>query len=147
MLENGVKLVRCFVQKVRNSDDLPEVRWIPWGEFELWKHLVSSRYRFTVSDPALYIYIPREEYGRHEPLYSRVPQLAVNKITLYFFLKADQVLVPVSRYFSAEEYERIKPTFLRHFKAFENRNHTTKFLEDIHEEEGVCLQGLKPGLR
>lgn len=143
MLENGVKLVRCLVHKTRGLSETPEVRWIPWTEFELWKFMVSSQYRFTVSGETLYIYISRAEYARHEPVYSRLPHTAVNKITLYFFLKADQVLVPVSRYFPADDYERIKPVFLRHFKAFEDRNHVTKFLENVVEEMGIGLQGLR----
>jgi hypothetical protein len=140
MLENSVNLMRCLVHKVRGPENPGEVRWIPFNEFDLWKFMVSSQHHLTVEAEALYFYIPREEYERHEPLYSRLPQFPVNKITLYFFLKPAQVLVPISRYFPAEEYDRIKPTFLSHFKAFEDRNHSTKFLEDLAEESGVCLQ-------
>ena len=140
MFEHSVKLIRCLVHKPRGPEDPGEVRWIPFNEFDLWKFMVSSQHHLTVTAEALYFYISREEYERHEPLYSRLPQFPVNKITLYFFLKSAQVLVPVSRYFPAEEYDRIKPTFLGHFRVFEDHNHSTKFLEDIAEETGVCLR-------
>jgi hypothetical protein len=147
MFENAVKLVRCLVNKPANPTGEGEVRWIPFSEFELWKYMVSNQYRFTVAGETLHFYVSREEYDRHEPLYARLAPIAVNRITLYFLFKADQVLVPVHRYFSAEEYEQIKPRFLGHFKAFEDRNHATRFLEDIVEEEGLCLSGLKTGPR
>jgi hypothetical protein len=143
MFENAVKMVRCLVHKAPESAGPVEVRWIPLTEFELWKFMVHSQYHFTVAEETLFFYISRAEYARHEPVYSRLPHTEVNKITLYFFFKSDQVLVPVSRYFSAAEYAQIKPAFLQHFKAFEDRNHATKFLEEIVEETGLCLQGPK----
>ena len=105
--------------------------------------MVTTQYRFTVSDERIYIYISLPEYEAHEALYSRLPQVELNKITLYFFLKADQILVPVTRYFPKEQYPAIKPLFLKHFKAFEDRNHATRVLEEIIEEEGRGLRNLQ----
>jgi hypothetical protein len=142
MFKDAVKLVHCLVAKPDPSPSGPEVRFIPQVEFDLWKFMITHQYRFTVSDEKIYIYISRREYEEHEALYSRLPQVELNKITLYFFLKADQILVPVTRYFPREQYPTIKPLFLDHFKDFEDRNHATKVLEEIIEEEGRGLRNL-----
>jgi hypothetical protein len=142
MLKDAVKLVHCLVDRPDQCPSGPEVRFIPRAEFDLWKYMVTRQYHFTVSDEKIFMYISRREYEAHEALYSRLPQVELNKITLYFFLKADQILVPVTRYFPKEQYPAIKPLFLNHFKAFEDRNHATKVLEEIIEEEGLGLRNL-----
>jgi hypothetical protein len=142
MFKDAVKLVHCLVARTDPSPSGPEVRYIPQTEFGLWKYMVTRQYHFAVSDERIYIYISRREYEAHEALVSRLPQVVLNKITLYFFLKADQILVPVTRYFPQEQYPAIKPLFLNHFKAFEDRNHATKVLEEIVEEEGRGLRNL-----
>ena len=143
MFKDAVKLVHCLVDKTGLSPSVPEVRYIPQTEFDLWKYMVTRQYHFTVSDEKIYFYISLPEYETHEALYSRLPQVELNKITLYFYLKADQILVPVCRYFPKEQYPEIKPLFLSHFKAFEDRNHATKVLEEIVEEEGRGLRNLQ----
>jgi hypothetical protein len=142
MFKDAVKLVRCLVDKSDSCPSGPEIRFVPQTEFDLWKYMVTRQYSFTVSDEKVYLYISRQEYEAQEALYSRLPQVAVNKITLYFFLKADQVLVPVIRFFPQEQYPSIKPVFLSHFKHFEDRTHATKVLEEIVEEEGLGLRNL-----
>jgi len=142
MFKDAVKLVHCLVNKTGAYPSGPEVRFVPQSEFDLWKYMVTRQYQFTVSDEKIYIYIPHREYEAHEALYSRLPQVELTKITLYFFLKADQILVPVTRYFPKEHYPAIKPLFLDHFKAFEDRNHVTKVLQEIMEEEGRGLRNL-----
>ena len=142
MFKNAVKLVRCRVDKPDSCPSGPEIRFIPQTEFDLWKFMITRQYQFLVSEEMIYMYISRREYEAHEALYSRLPQVAVNKITLYFFLKADQILVPVVRFFPQEQYPAIKPVFLNHFKDFEDRNHVTKVLEEIIEEEGLGLRKL-----
>ncbi len=142
MFKDAVKLVHCLVTKADPGPSGPEVRFIPQAEYDLWKYMVASQYHFTVSDEKIYLYISRREYEAHEALCSRLPQVEINKITLYFFLKADQVLVPVIRYFPKERYPAIKPLFLNHFRDFEDRNHATKVLKEIVEEEGLGLRNL-----
>jgi hypothetical protein len=142
MVEDALKLVRCRLDRPEPSPSGPEIRFIPQGEFDLWKFMVTRQYSFTVSDEKIYLYISRREYEAHEALYSRLPQVAVNKITLYFFLKADQILVPVIRFFPQEQYQAIKSVFLSHFKHFQDRTHATKVLEEIVEEEGLGLRNL-----
>jgi hypothetical protein len=142
MFKDAIKLVHCLVGKTDHCPSGPEVRFIPQVEFDLWKYMVTRQYHFTVSDERIFMYIPRREYEAHEALYSRLPQIELNKITLYFFLKTDQLLVPVTRYFAKEQYPTIKLLFLSHFKAFEDRNHATKVLEEIIEEEGLGLRNL-----
>jgi hypothetical protein len=142
MFKDAVKLVHCLVNKTAPCPSGPEVRYVPQTEFDLWKYMVTQQHHFSVSDEKIYIYISRREYEAHEALYSRLPQVELNKITLYFFLKVDQILVPVIRYFPKEQYPQIKPLFLNHFKDFEDRSHATKVLEEIIEEEGLGLRNL-----
>jgi hypothetical protein len=142
MFKDAVKLVRCRVDKPNSGPSGPEIRFIPQTEFDLWKFMITRQYQFTVSEELIYMYISRREYAAHEALYTRLPRVAVNKITLYFFLKVDQILVPVVRFFPREQYPVIKPVFLSHFKDFEDRNHATRVLEEIIEEEGMALHNL-----
>jgi hypothetical protein len=145
MLNQATKVVRCLVRKFPGDDSVTEIRFIPYTEFELWKYLMTTQYRFDVSREEIHLYLPREEYERNEAVFSRLPRFEVVKITLYFFLKEDQVLVPVVRYFPSADYARIKPVYLKHYRAFEDRNHAAKVLEEIEEEQGVCLRNLPPG--
>jgi hypothetical protein len=141
-MKNAIKLVRCLLIKKRGAKNKPQTRFIPYPEFELWKYYISRQYNFSVSEEEIFLWLPQEEYDRRKDHLSHLNVLAVHKVTLYFFLKNEGVLVPVTRFFQESDFAKVKPLFLKHFEEFQDENHMTKVLEHIQEEKGVCLKNL-----
>jgi hypothetical protein len=134
------KIVYCVVRKKRGKKHIEEVRLIPYEEFGLWKFFISKQYGFTVLSEDMYLWLPQKDYLKRENLYSRIESLPARKVTLYFFLKPDGILVPVTRFFLQSDYANIKPVFLKHFKEFEDEHHTTKVLDHMTEDDGFCIR-------
>ena len=135
-MENALKLVRCLLIKKKGAKKKPETRFIPYQEFELWKYYISRQYNFSVSNEEIFLWLPQEEYDRRKDRLGRLDGIAVQKVTLYFFLKNEGVLVPVTRFFQESDFPTVKPLFLKHFEEFQDENHMTKVLEHIREEKG-----------
>jgi hypothetical protein len=138
---NATKLVRCLLTK-KGKKTPPETRFIPIQEFELWKFFVSKQYNFTITNEEIYLWLPQEEFERKKDRLGRLDGISVHRITLYFFLKNEGVLVPVTRYFQESDIPKVKPLFLKHFEEFKDEKNITKVLENIQEEKGVCLKNL-----
>ncbi len=141
-MKNAVKLVRCLLTKAKVAKNKAETRFIPYQEFELWKYFISRQYNFTVSREEIFLWLPQEEFDRKKDRLSRLEGIPVHKVTLYFFLKNEGVLVPVTRYFQKSDFPKAKPLFLKHFEEFQGEGNITKALEHIQEEKGVCLKNL-----
>jgi hypothetical protein len=142
-MKNTEKLVRCLLTKKKGSKNKSETRFIPYQEFELWKYYISRQYDYTVSDEEIFLWFPQEEFDRKKDRLDRLDGIPVHKVTLYFFLKNDGVLVPVTRFFQKSDFPKVKPLFLKHFEEFQDEKHLTKVLEHIQEEKGVCLKNIK----
>ena len=141
-MKNAIKVVRCLLTKKKGTKTVSETRFIPFQEFELWKFYVSKQYNFTITNQELYLWLPQEEFERKKSRLSRLPGISVHKVTLYFFLKEEKVLVPVTRFFQESDFPKVKPLFLKHFEEFQDEKHLAKVLEQIQEEKGVCLKNL-----
>ena len=141
-MENAIKLVRCLLIKGKGSKAKPEARFIPFQEFELWKFYISRQHHFNVTKEEIFLWLPQKEFERKKDRLGRLNEIPVHKITLYFFLKNEGVLVPVTRYFLESDFLKVKPIFLKHFEEFQNESHMTKVLEHIQEERGVCLKNI-----
>ncbi|OGP49914.1 MAG: hypothetical protein A2Y79_02945 [Deltaproteobacteria bacterium RBG_13_43_22] len=142
MTKDSIKLVHCVLSKKKGTKKKAEARFIPYQEFELWKYFISHQYEVTVSEEDIYLWIPQKEFERKKASFVHVEWLPVHKITLYFFLKNEGVLVPVTRFFQESDYPKVKPLFLKHFEEFQDEGHMTKVLEHIQEEKGVCLKNI-----
>jgi hypothetical protein len=140
-MKNNLKLVRCLLTK-KGAKNKTETRFIPYEEFELWKYYISRHYKFTISDEEIFIWLPQEEFELEKDRLGRLDWIAVHKVTLFFFLKNEGVLVPVTRFFQESDYPEVKPLFLKHFEEFKDEKHITKVLENVQEEKGVCLKNL-----
>lgn len=138
---NAIKLVRCLLTK-KGKKSPPETRFIPIQEFELWKFFVSKQYNFTITDEEIYLWLPQEEFERKKDRLGRLTEIPVHKVTLYFFLKNEGVIVPITRYFQESDFPKVKPLFLKHFAEFQDDKNITKVLEQVQEEKGVCLKNL-----
>lgn len=142
-MKNAQKVVRCLLTKKKETKATPETRFIPFQEFELWKFYVSKQYNFTITNEEIYLWLPQEEFERKKARLGRLAGVPVHKVTLYFFLKNEKVLVPVTRFFQESDFPKVKPIFLKHFAEFEDEKNITKVLEQVQEEKGVCLKNLQ----
>ncbi len=142
MTKDAIKLVQCLLSKKKGAKKKAEARFIPYQEFDLWKYYISNQYEVTVSEEDIYLWIPQKEFERKQASLVHVEWIPVHKITLYFFLKNEGVLVPVTRFFQESDYPKVKPLFLKHFEEFQDETHMTKVLEHIQEEKGVCLKNI-----
>jgi hypothetical protein len=139
-MKNSIKLVRCHLSKKRGGKKKPETRFIPCEEFELWRYFITRQYQFVISDEEIFIWLPQKEYDRKQDRLKHLEGIPVHKITLYFFLKKERVLIPATRFFQDSDIPKVKPLFLKHFEEFRDQGHTTKVLEHVYEEKGICLK-------
>lgn len=142
MTKDAIKLVQCRLTKKRGSKSKFETRFVPFQEFELWKYYISRQHGFQVSHEEIFLWLPKREFDRKKDRFIHLDWIPVHKVTLYFFLKNEGVLVPVTRFFEESDYLKVKPLFLKHFEEFQDENHMTKVLEHVKEEKGVCLKNI-----
>jgi hypothetical protein len=142
MTKNAIKLVKCRLTKKGGPKNKFEIRFVPFQEYELWKYYISRQYDFTVSSEEIFLWMPKKEFDRKKDSYERIDWIPVHKVTLYFFLKNEGVLVPVTRFFQESDYPKVKPLFLKHFEEFQDESHITKVLDHVQEEKGVCLKNI-----
>ena len=142
MTKNAIKLVKCLLTKKKGQKPTTETRFVPFQEYELWKYYISRQYDFAASSEEIFLWLPKREFDRKKDSYGHVEWIPVHKLTLYFFLKNEGVLVPVTRFFQESDYSKVKPLFLKHFEEFQDESHMAKVLEHIKEEKGVCLKNL-----
>jgi hypothetical protein len=140
MTRDAIRLVQCLLSKKKGNKSKSEIRFVPYQEFEFWKYYISNHYGFSVSNEEIFIWLPEKEFTKRKERLAHIPSIPVHKVTLYFFLKKDGILVPLTRFFREADYKKVRPVFLKHFEEFDNENHLTKVLEHINEEKGVCLR-------
>ena len=139
MMKDAVKLVHCQLHK-KGTKKKAEARFIPFQEFDLWKFYITHQYNFSIGGEEIYLWLPKSEFDRKKSSFQRLTWIPVHKVTLYFFLKNEGVLVPVTRFFEGDEYKKVKPLFLKHFEEFQDESHGTKVLEHVREEKGICIK-------
>lgn len=142
MTKDAIKLVQCRLSKKKGSKNKFETRFVPYQEFELWKYFITRQYEFQISREEIFLWLPKREFDRKKDRFLHADWIPVHKVTLYFFLKNEGVLVPVTRFFQESDYNKVKPLFLKHFEEFQDESHMTKVLEHVKEEKGVCLKNL-----
>ena len=142
MTKDAIKLVQCRLSKKKGSKNKFETRFVPFQEYELWKYYMFRQYGFHISHEEIFLWLPKREFDRKKDRFIHLDWIPVHKVTLYFFLKNDGVLVPVTRFFQESDYPKVKPLFLKHFEEFQDESHMTKVLEHVKEEKGVCLKNL-----
>jgi len=140
--KDAIKLIQCRLTKKKGSKNKPETRFVPFQEYELWKYYMSRQYNVTLTNEEIFLWLPQREFERKKDRFSHVSWIPVHKVTLYFFLKNEGILVPVTRFFQESDYPKVKPLFLKHFEEFQDESNITKVLEHVKEEKGVCLKNI-----
>ena len=124
-----MKLVKCVVKNLETQKQ--QTRFIPLLEFNLWEHLLRNKHKIEVVEKQTIIWVDKEEYERKKNIYSKFFQEEVMKITLYLFSKEEEMLIPVIRFLSKEDYPELKAILLSHYQGQDTEN--------LVEEEGYCV--------
>jgi hypothetical protein len=108
--EDPVAMVRCRLD--RNQDN-SEIRFIPASEFDLWRHLMESKYSRTVTVEDVSVWVPEKADVWDEGI--DADQLAA--VVRLRFEKAGPrgTTIPVIRYLATETYREARAALLKHF--------------------------------
>ncbi|HEY6546690.1 MAG TPA: hypothetical protein VI589_02255 [Vicinamibacteria bacterium] len=109
-----IPLVRCRLSGAE-SDSTNALRYVPLGEFGLWKHLMETRHGRQVSVESISVWIA-EESARWNSGFAAEDLEPVLRVRLEV-LDESGVCVPVERYFPAETYPMAQEALLKHFEG------------------------------
>ena len=109
---NPVALVRCRLDGPQEVGD-EALRYIPLGEFELWRHLMETRHRRHVAVESVSHWIA-EDAARWNSGYSADDLQPVIRVHLEI-PGPSGVPIPVERFFPAETYPQAQEALLSHF--------------------------------
>jgi hypothetical protein len=108
--DSPVAMVRCRLDPSRNTS---EVRYIPATEFDLWRHLMESKYGRTVEVEAVSVWVPEKpgvwDDGIDGDQLEPVVRLRFEKPGPY------GTAIPVVRYLQRESFREAKAALLAHF--------------------------------
>lgn len=111
MPTESLPMVRCHLD---GSDDRPDrvLRYIPAAEFELWRYLMETRHRRTVTIQEIAVWVPdREGVGSEVDVDELEPVLRIE----FEKPRSDGLTVPVRRFLAAETYPDVQAALLAHF--------------------------------
>jgi len=106
-----IPMVRC---RLDGPQDVPErnLRYVPLGEFELWKHLMETRHHRAVTVEQVSIWVP-EDAARWNSGY--VAEDLEPVLQLRFQKPGPQgTVLTLERYFPAETYPEAQEALLGH---------------------------------
>ncbi|HET7745934.1 MAG TPA: hypothetical protein VFM29_01455 [Vicinamibacteria bacterium] len=109
-----IPLVRCYLDG-RETDPARAVRYIPLGEFDLWKHLMESRHGRRIDVDEVSVWVPETP-----ELWSSVSDADTLDpvLRIHFERPGPQGFpVPVERFLPAETYPQAQEALLSHFEA------------------------------
>ena len=110
-----IPMVRCYLLERGAEAQTRSLRFVPYNEFELWKYLMSHKYRFLVLEPEESLWIDDEERKRMPGVYEKFGSERVHQVRLLRYLERARMFVPIFRYFPESDYERRKKAFLHHY--------------------------------
>jgi hypothetical protein len=108
-----VPMVRCHMGP--GDDPSQTLRYIPLGEFELWRFMMETRHQRTVTVDDVSLWVPEDA-----SLLTSIadPELCEPVLRIQFDARSPYgVPVPVQRFLSAETYPEAEAALLSHFDA------------------------------
>jgi hypothetical protein len=104
-------MVRCHLDGVE-EDPARALRYIPAEDFDLWRHLMETRHRRTVTVAEVSVWI-----ADGDACLAHIDAEGLEPVLRLRFEKPgpEGVLVPVERFFAAETYPEAKAALLAHF--------------------------------
>ncbi len=108
--ETPVAMVRCRLDENR---DQPQVRYVPAAEFDLWRHLMTSKHRRAVTVEHVSVWVPETP----DTWDDAIDADRLHPVVRVRFDKAGPQgsVVPVVRYLPTEALPEAKAALLAHF--------------------------------
>ena len=106
-------MVRCHLGP--GDDPARTLRYIPLGEFELWRFMMETRHQRTITVEDVSLWVPEDA-----SLLTSIadPELCEPVLRIQFDARgAYGVPVPVQRFLSAETYPEAQAALLSHFES------------------------------
>ena len=107
-----IPMVRCHLGP--GDDPAHTLRYIPLGEFELWRFMMETRHQRTISVEEVSLWVPEEA-----SLLNTIadPELCEPVLRVHFDVRGQYGFpVPVERFLSAETYPEAQAALLSHFQ-------------------------------
>ncbi|HEY7412318.1 MAG TPA: hypothetical protein VII13_16335 [Vicinamibacteria bacterium] len=113
-MSEPITMVRCRLDGV---DDVPArtLRYIPYAEFGLWKHLMETKHGRTVTVEETSVWVV-EDAARWNSGYEPEDLEPVLHFRLQLVAR-EGTMVTIERYFPAESYPEAQEALLSHFPA------------------------------
>ena len=107
-------MVRCRLHGTPEGD-ANALRYVPLGEFELWRHLMESRHQRRVLVEAVSVWLAEEAATWNSGF---APEDLEPVLRIHIdLLEPHGVPRPVERFFPAETYPRAQEALLSHFSG------------------------------
>lgn len=106
-------MVRCHLGP--GDDPAQTLRYIPLGEFELWRYMMETRHKRTITVEEVSLWVPEDA-----SLLTTIadPELCEPVLRIHFEARGSYgVPVPVQRFLSAETYPEAQAALLSHFES------------------------------
>ena len=106
-------MVRCHMGP--GDDPSQTLRYVPLGEFELWRFMMETRHRRTITVDDVSLWVPEDA-----SLLTSIadPELCEPVLRIEFDARSPYgVPVPVQRFLSAETYPEAQAALLAHFES------------------------------
>ncbi|MFZ1946900.1 MAG: hypothetical protein WAW06_05090 [bacterium] len=147
------KIVRCRVCREASSGGEPRaersatsvaasgavadgsVRYVPLEIFDLWKHLMTEKHSFSVSDETVSIWFDID--GDPNVSYSEANYEKVTRLSLLVYSERDGMYHKITRYVPSDGYAEIRPRILSHYSRYFD---SPQFPPRIEEACGVWLR-------
>ena len=106
------KLIRCHVL---NKNKKESIRYIEFGSFRLWQHLMHSKHENIVDDPTLCLWLSAEEYKEKENVFSHSGKVEpVDNIAVTLFDNEYGFTNTINRYVPNHEVEQLSTILASH---------------------------------
>ena len=108
-----VPMVRCHLEP--GDDPARTLRYIPLGEFELWRFLMETRHKRTIRVEDVSFWVPEDA-----SLLNSIPDPEQCEPVLRIHFEATSeygVPIPVQRFLCAETYPEAQAALLTHFES------------------------------
>jgi len=133
------KIVKCRVAKA-GPGGIPagpadSVRYVPLDVFYLWKHLMTQKHNFTITDETVSIWFDID--GDPNVSYADANYEKVMRFSMMVYSEKDGMYHRITRYFPTDGYAEIKPRLLSHYAHY---FHSPQFPPRIEETCGVWLR-------
>jgi hypothetical protein len=132
------KIVRCKVSRDGDGGDgagTESVRFVPLEIFDLWKHLMHGKHRFTVGEESASIWFDID--GDPNVSYSEANYEKVTRFSMLVYCDRDGMYHKITRFIPTDAYAEIKPRLLSHYACYFD---SPQFPPTIEETCGVWLK-------